>query len=55
MTCFATPYALRYTAHCFNRADAQDDCPALIQPGGQVSHGFENRRPSTYLSLNIAG
>ena len=30
MACFAPPYGLRYAAHCFNRADAQNNRPALI-------------------------
>jgi len=29
MACFATPYGLRYAAHCFNRAHAQQRGPAL--------------------------
>lgn len=36
MACFATPYGLRYAAHCFNRADAQDNRPALIPAGGKL-------------------
>jgi hypothetical protein len=34
MACFATPYGLRYAAHCFNRAHAQNNRPALIPAGG---------------------
>lgn len=30
MACFATPYGPCYAAHCFNRADAQNNRPALI-------------------------
>ena len=36
MACFATPYGLRYAAHCFNRADAQNNRPALISAGGKL-------------------
>ena len=36
MACFATPYGLRYAAHCFNRADAQNNRPALIPAGGNL-------------------
>jgi hypothetical protein len=36
MACFATPYGLRYAAHCFNRADAQNNRPALIPAGGKL-------------------
>ena len=36
MACFATPYGLRYAAHCFNRAYAQQSCPALIPAGGKL-------------------
>jgi hypothetical protein len=36
MACFATPYELRYAAHCFNRADAQNNRPALILAGGKL-------------------
>ena len=36
MACFATPYGLRYTGHCFNRADAQNNRPALIPAGGKL-------------------
>lgn len=36
MACFATPYGLRYAAHYFNRADAQDNRPALIPVGGKL-------------------
>ena len=34
MACFATPYGLRYAAHCFNRAHAQNNRPARISAGG---------------------
>jgi len=36
MACFAKPYGLRYAAHCFNRADAQNNRPALIPAGGKL-------------------
>ena len=36
MACFATPYGLRYAAHCFNRAHAQQSRPALIPAGGKL-------------------
>ena len=36
MACFATPYGLRCAAHCFNRADAQNNRPALIPAGGKL-------------------
>ena len=36
MACFATPYGLRYAAHCFNRAYAQNNRPALIPAGGKL-------------------
>ena len=36
MACFATPYGLRYAAHCFNRAHAQQRGPALIPAGGKL-------------------
>jgi len=36
MACFAPPYGLRYAAHCFNRADAQNNRPALIPAGGKL-------------------
>jgi transposase-like protein len=32
----ATPYGLRYPAHCFKRADAQNKRPALIPAGGKL-------------------
>ena len=37
MACFATPYGLRYVAHCFNRAHAQNNRPALIPTGGKLA------------------
>ena len=36
MACFATPYGLRYAAHCFNRAYAQNNRQALIPAGGKL-------------------
>lgn len=36
MACFATPYGLRYAAHCFNRTDAQNNRQALIPAGGKL-------------------
>src|SRR5690606_15358015 len=36
MACFATPYGLRCAAHCFNRAHAQNNRPALIPAGGKL-------------------
>ena len=36
MACFATPYGLHYAAHCFNRAYAQNNRPALIPAGGKL-------------------
>ena len=36
MACFATPYGLRYAAHCFNRAHAQQNGSALIPAGGKL-------------------
>ena len=36
MACFATPYGLRYAAHCFNRAHAQQSGSALIPAGGKL-------------------
>lgn len=27
---------LRYAAHCVNRAEAQNNCPAVIQAGGKL-------------------
>jgi hypothetical protein len=39
MACFATPYGLRYAAHCFNRAHAQNNRPALIPAGGKLGSG----------------
>ena len=36
MACFATPYGLRYAAHCFNRAHAQKDGSTLIPAGGKL-------------------
>ena len=36
VACFATPYGLRYAAHCFNRAHAQQSRPALIPAGGKL-------------------
>lgn len=33
MACFAMSYGLRCTTRCFNRADAQQNCPALIRAG----------------------
>jgi len=36
MACFATPYGLRYTAHCFNRAYTQNNRQALIPAGGKL-------------------
>src|SRR3546814_19677041 len=52
MTCFATPYGLRYAAHCFNRAHAQNDGSTLIPAGGKLgvtSPGGE----SLFLSGNL--
>ena len=44
MACFATPYGLHYAAHCFNRAYAQNNRPALIPAGGKlgVTSSFAN-------------
>ncbi|MXO67221.1 zinc-binding dehydrogenase [Altererythrobacter marinus] len=36
MACFTTPYGLRYAAHCFNRAHARNNRPALIPAGGKL-------------------
>jgi len=36
MACFATPCGLRYAAHCFNRAHAQQRGSALIPAGGKL-------------------
>lgn len=36
MACFATPFGLRYAAHCFNRAHAQQSGSALIPAGGKL-------------------
>ena len=36
MDCFATPYGLRYAAHCFKRANAQIHRSALIPAGGKL-------------------
>ena len=36
MACFATPYGLRYVAHCYNRAYAQNNRSALIPAGGKL-------------------
>lgn len=36
MTCFATPYGLRYAAHCCNRAHAQQSGSALVPAGGKL-------------------
>ena len=36
MAYFATPYGLRYAAHCINRAHAQNNRPALIPAGGKL-------------------
>ena len=36
MACFATPFGLRYAAHCFNRAHAQQNGSALIPGGGKL-------------------
>ena len=36
MACFAKPYGLRYAAHCFNRADAQNNHQTLIPAGGKL-------------------
>ena len=44
MACFATPYGLRYAAHCFNRADAQNNRPALIPAGGNLGVTSPRRR-----------
>src|SRR3546814_19682834 len=52
MACFATPYGLRYAAHCFNRAHAQKDGSTLIPAGGKLgvtSPGGE----SLFLSGNL--
>src|SRR5690606_34069637 len=36
MASYAPPYALRYAGHCFNRAPAQQNRPALIPAGGKL-------------------
>src|SRR5690606_1662163 len=36
MACYAPPYGLRYAGHCFNRAPAQQNRPALIPAGGKL-------------------
>ena len=36
MACFATPYGLRYAAHCFNRDHEQQNGSALIPAGGKL-------------------
>ena len=36
MACFAPPYGLRYAAHCFNRAYAQQRGQTLIPAGGKL-------------------
>ena len=55
MACFATPYGLRYAAHCFNRAHAQQSRWALIPAGGNqgVRSGFINRACNNTLSNQI--
>jgi len=44
MACFATPFGLRYAAHCFNRAHAQQSGSALIPAGGKL--GVTSGNPS---------
>ena len=51
MACFATPYGLRYAAHCFNRADAQNNRSALIPAGGKL--GVTSVRIERILRLNV--
>src|SRR3990167_4312334 len=54
MACFATPYGLRYAAHCFNRAYAQNNCPALIPAGGKLgvtSKTVGTKRPLTQKQI----
>ena len=36
MAYFATPYGLRYAAHCFNRAHTHQRSSALIPAGGKI-------------------
>ena len=57
MACFATPYGLRYAAHCFNRAHAQQRGLALIPAGGNfgvTSLGLKERSGITGQSDLLA-
>jgi len=58
MACFATPYGLRYAAHCFNRAHAQQNGAALIPAGGKLgvtSLRFNARGPDGLLDGKAPG
>jgi hypothetical protein len=60
MACFATPYGLRYAAHCFKRADAQNNRPALIPAGGKLGVTSDvqdggNAQAAYLEAISIAG
>ncbi|MEZ5687480.1 MAG: hypothetical protein R3E21_01595 [Caenibius sp.] len=53
MACFATPYGLRYAAHCFNRAYAQNNRPALIPAGGKLGVTSPEKATRIGKSVNV--
>ena len=54
MACFATPYGLHYAAHCFNRAYAQNNRPALIPAGGKLGVTSQPAPGSRQLPRQLA-
>lgn len=54
MACFATPFGLRYAAHCFYRAHAQQTGSTLIETGGKLGYmyGRPLRRKSFCLAMS---
>ena len=55
MACFATPYGLRYAAHCFNRAHAQQNGSALIPAGGKLGVTSQTMKRTRFSEEQIIG
>src|SRR5690606_15670164 len=55
MACSATPYGLRCAAHCFNRAHAQNNRPALIPAGGKLGVRSFCLKPQKWKNFIVNG
>lgn len=55
MACFATPYGFRYAAHCFSRANAQKNQPALVHAEGKLAIQVSSVRPKVMRAVAKEG